>query len=211
MDVNSLLDQAKEACGVSYDKDLAPRLGVRPSAISNYRKGVSHPDAVVCATLAGLTGVPLARVLGVIGEARAISREEKAVWRKLAATAMALCLAVGFALPHKAQAAVMGFDKSTVYTLCEMPYRSTAAAWQLIDVEQSPPLQQTFASTASKVGPIFAEAPQESPRSFLYRQELVVLSAVATTVGALLVAYRQNKRYDERARRRSRRSDSCGR
>ncbi|MDV3463300.1 DUF3693 domain-containing protein [Stenotrophomonas sp. C960] len=134
MDVNSLLDQAKEACGVSYDKDLAPRLGVRPSAISNYRKGVSHPDAVVCATLAGLTGVPLARVLGVIGEARAISREEKAVWRKLAATAMALCLAVGFALPHKAQAAVTGFDKSTVYTLCEMMCRTAAAfvssAWQ---------------------------------------------------------------------------------
>ncbi|GEM_PF-630344 len=114
MDVNSLLDQAKEACGVSYDKDLAPRLGVRPSAISNYRKGVSHPDAVVCATLAGLTGVPLARVLGVIGEARAISREEKAVWQKLAATAMALCLAVGFALPHKAQAAVTGFDNAHV-------------------------------------------------------------------------------------------------
>lgn len=142
MDVNSLLDQAKEACGVSYDKDLAPRLGVRPSAISNYRKGVSHPDAVVCATLAGLTGVPLARVLGVIGEARAISREEKAVWRKLAATAMALCLAVGFALPHKAEAAVAGFDKSAVYTLCEMMYRTVVAfvssafvssAWQLID------------------------------------------------------------------------------
>lgn len=112
MDVNSLLDQAKEACGVSYDKDLAPRLGVRPSAISNYRKGVSHPDAVVCATLAGLTGVPLARVLGVIGEARAISREEKAVWRKLAATALALCLAVGFALPYKAHAAVSGFESA---------------------------------------------------------------------------------------------------
>ncbi|WP_161994217.1 hypothetical protein [Stenotrophomonas maltophilia] len=42
---------------------------MRPSAISNYRKGVSHPDAVACATLAGLTGVSLARVLGVIGEA----------------------------------------------------------------------------------------------------------------------------------------------
>lgn len=95
MDVNSLLDQAKEACGVSYDKDLAPRLGVRPSAISNYRKGVSHPDTVVCATLAGLTGVPLARVLGVIGEARAISREEKAVWRKLAATAASHGLLTG--------------------------------------------------------------------------------------------------------------------
>lgn len=126
MDVNSLLDQAKEACGVSYDKDLAPRLGVRPSAISNYRKGVSHPDAVVCATLAGLTGVPLARVLGVIGEARAISREEKAVWRKLAATAMALCLAVGFALPHKAQAAVSGFESAhAVYIM-----RNAVSGWR---------------------------------------------------------------------------------
>lgn len=131
MDVNSLLDQAKEACGVSYDKDLAPRLGVRPSAISNYRKGVSHPDAVVCATLAGLTGVPLARVLGVIGEARAISREEKAVWRKLAATAMAVCLAVGLALPGSAHTAaqsvhlgaVAAVDSATLYTLCEMSYR----------------------------------------------------------------------------------------
>jgi transcriptional regulator with XRE-family HTH domain len=130
MDVNSLLDQAKEACGVSYDKDLAPRLGVRPSAISNYRKGVSHPDAVVCATLAGLTGVPLARVLGVIGEARAISREEKAVWRKLAATAMALCLAVGFALPRDAHAAMpTAFDvaPSIHYAKCDIAGTRSAA------------------------------------------------------------------------------------
>ena len=115
----------KEACGVSYDKDLAPRLGVRPSAISNYRKGVSHPDAVVCATLAGLTGVPLACVLGVIGEARAISREEKAVWRKLAATAMALCLAVGFALPHKAQA--MAYLTRSIDACADWPLPSTAS------------------------------------------------------------------------------------
>lgn len=108
MDVNSLLDKAKEVCGVEYDKDLAPRLGVKPSAISNYRKNVSHPDPVVCATLAGLTGVPLARVLGVIGEARAISREEKAVWRKLAATAIALVMGVGLASPVHVQAAESG-------------------------------------------------------------------------------------------------------
>lgn len=104
MDVNFLLDKAKEVCGVEYDKDLAPRLGVKPSAISNYRKNVSHPDPVVCATLAGLTGIPLAKVLGVIGEARAISREEKAVWRKLAATAMMVMLLVGTLMPVHAKA-----------------------------------------------------------------------------------------------------------
>lgn len=120
--IDALLDAAKAATKSSNDSELAKALGIKPAAVSNYRRGVSLPNAVVCATLAGLTGTPLARVLGIVGEARAISSDEKAVWRKLAATAMALCLAVGFALPHKAQAAVMGFDKSAVYTLCEISY-----------------------------------------------------------------------------------------
>lgn len=132
MDVNSLLDQAKEVCGVSYDKDLAPRLGVRPSAISNYRKGVSHPDAVVCATLAGLTGVPLARVLGIIGEARAISREEKAVWRKLAATAMLIAISVGMVATPTAATASAGSDKAGMYIMSlAVVHRCSFSACQL--------------------------------------------------------------------------------
>lgn len=121
-DINSLLDACKVAAGVSSDNQLAAALGVGRSAISNYRHARALPDPVVCATIAGLSGIPLARVLGIVGEARAISREEKAVWRKLAATAMALCLAVGFTLPHRAHAAVAGFDKPTVYTLCEIEH-----------------------------------------------------------------------------------------
>jgi transcriptional regulator with XRE-family HTH domain len=112
--IDALLDAAKAATKSSNDSELAKALGIKPAAVSNYRRGVSLPNAVVCATLAGLTGTPLARVLGIVGEARAISSDEKAVWRKLAATAMALCLAVGFALPQKAQAAVPGFDNAHV-------------------------------------------------------------------------------------------------
>lgn len=97
MDINILLDKAKKMCGVTTDKDLSTRLGVTPSAVTNYRKGRALPDAVTCATLAGLTGEPLAKVLGVVGEARAISREEKAVWRKLAATAAMVLCVIGFA------------------------------------------------------------------------------------------------------------------
>ncbi|MBN4973109.1 hypothetical protein JY404_01470 [Stenotrophomonas maltophilia] len=126
--IDALLDAAKAATGASNDSELAARLGVRPSSVSNYRKGVSLPNAVVCATLAGLTGEPLVKVIGIVGEARAISREEKAVWRKLAGMAMALCLAVGFALPHKAQAADASFDKPTVYTLCEMASGASVSA-----------------------------------------------------------------------------------
>lgn len=110
--VTDLIDAARKALNVSSDAEFARQLGVSRGTIANWKSGYSLPDTVMCATLAGLTGLPLARVLGIVGEARAVSREEKAVWRKLAATAMALCLAVGFALPHKAQAAVAGFDNA---------------------------------------------------------------------------------------------------
>ncbi|WP_181453185.1 DUF3693 domain-containing protein [Stenotrophomonas maltophilia] len=102
--VTDLIDAARRALNVSSDAEFARHLGVSRGTIANWKSGYSLPDTVMCATLAGLTGLPLAQVLGIVGEARAISREEKAVWRKLAATAMALCLAVGSALPHDVQA-----------------------------------------------------------------------------------------------------------
>jgi len=120
--VTDLIDTARKALNVNSDAEFARQLGVSRGTIANWKSGYSLPDTVMCATLAGLTGLPLARVLGIVGEARAISREEKAVWRKLAATAMALCLAVGLALPSQAHAAAhvstQAFDNATVYTLC---------------------------------------------------------------------------------------------
>ncbi|WP_425515431.1 DUF3693 domain-containing protein [Stenotrophomonas indicatrix] len=56
-------------------------------------------------------------------------RRGGAVWRKLAATAVALCLAVGFALPRKAQAAATGFNKTEVYTLAQC---STRRIWTFV-------------------------------------------------------------------------------
>lgn len=87
MKIPELLDQAKQAQGFTTDMALAKALNVSRSAVSAWRNGVKTPDTVQCAALAGYTGLPLAKVLGIVGEARAISREEKAVWRKLAATA----------------------------------------------------------------------------------------------------------------------------
>ncbi|WP_425522720.1 DUF3693 domain-containing protein [Xanthomonas phaseoli] len=106
------------ATGAKNDSELASHLGIKPAAVSNYRRGVSLPNAVVCATLAGLTGEPLAKVLGVIGEARAIGSDEKAVWRRLAAGAMALVLCIGAALPGRAEAAARhGFDAHNANSL----------------------------------------------------------------------------------------------
>jgi hypothetical protein len=97
--LNELLDAIKERRNLETDSALATALGVKRQTVSNWRQGRNTPDAVACATIAGLSGEPLARVIGLAGEQRAISQEEKAVWRKLAATAMAALCAIGFALP----------------------------------------------------------------------------------------------------------------
>lgn len=110
--IDGLLDAAKAATGARNDTELAKRLGIKPAAVSNYRRGISLPNAVVCATLAGLTGEPLARVIGLVGEARAISSDEKAVWRRLAATAALLAVAILGGAQQPAHAALRGFEAS---------------------------------------------------------------------------------------------------
>lgn len=105
MEIRDLLDLAKKSQGFSTDMALAKGLGISRSAVSSWRNGISTPDTVQCAALAGYTGLPLAQVLGIVGEARAISREEKAVWRKLAATAAMLALFVAPSLIQQVQAA----------------------------------------------------------------------------------------------------------
>lgn len=94
--VAELLDAIKERRNLDTDSALAKALGVSRQTVNNWRQGRNTPDPVACATIAGLTGEPLALVLGIAGEQRAISREEKAVWRKLAATAAALMILLTF-------------------------------------------------------------------------------------------------------------------
>lgn len=107
--LNKLLDNAKESRSLKLDTELAAELGVVKSAVSNWRNGRAYPDEVACARLAKMTGEPLARVLGVVGEARAISKEAKAVWRSLASAAALLLLvgAASFPSPSAAREAGM--------------------------------------------------------------------------------------------------------
>lgn len=123
MKIDEIIDSAKAAANIESDIQFSKYLGLSKSAVANWRAGTSHPNTVACERLAGLSGIPLAKVLGIVGEARAISREEKAVWRKLAASAAAVIMFVGAALPQHAEAKNKAFSANsafTSYALCEI-------------------------------------------------------------------------------------------
>lgn len=94
--VNSLLDKCRRIRSLASDNALSKELGVTRATVSGWRHGKSQPDPVSSERIARITGEPLARVLGIVGEARAISREEKQVWRKLAGIAAMMMIAVLF-------------------------------------------------------------------------------------------------------------------
>lgn len=85
MKVADVLDQAKAANGFRSDNQLALALKTSRASVSNWRHGQHTPDEVMCEKLAVFSGIPLHRVLGIVGEARAVSPDAKRVWRKLAA------------------------------------------------------------------------------------------------------------------------------
>jgi transcriptional regulator with XRE-family HTH domain len=93
--INDLLDAIKQRRKLGTDSALAAALGVKRQTVNNWRQGRNTPDAVTCATIAGLSGEPLTLVIGIAGEQRAVSAEEKKVWRRLAATAMTVLLVCG--------------------------------------------------------------------------------------------------------------------
>lgn len=127
--VDRLLDKVKQTRSLPTDMALAAFLHVGRAAVSRWRTGLHQPDEVTCARIAEATGEPLARVLGIVGEARAKSSAAKAVWRQLAAAAC-LVLALSQAAPSQAHQRVFSGLK---YTLCEvlrrLRFRLGAVGW----------------------------------------------------------------------------------
>ncbi|MBH1651570.1 hypothetical protein I5U67_05215 [Stenotrophomonas maltophilia] len=113
MDWVEFFEKTRQAAGVESFAKLAPKLGISDGAISHYRTGKRVPQVWVVAECLKIQGHPQPEKAAIqIMKSEAQTSPERHFWKRLAATAMALCLAVGFALPHKAQAAVEGFDNA---------------------------------------------------------------------------------------------------
>jgi len=113
MDWNDFFERTRVAAKVESYSKLAPLLGITDGAIGHYRMGRRVPQVWVVADALRIQGHPEPEKQAIeIMKRAALTSPERTFWKRLAATAMALCLAVGFALPHKAQAAVAGFDNA---------------------------------------------------------------------------------------------------
>ena len=115
--INELLDAAKKARNLETDSALAAALGLHRAAVSTWRHGKNLPDPVAAAKLADMAGLPLAQVLGLVGELRALSHAEQAVWRRLRGAAALLALGVAFALPAPSYAAWRGCSADNLYLM----------------------------------------------------------------------------------------------
>jgi len=102
---NKLLDKFLETCLTKQDKEVAARLRIRQSTVSNWRAERAHPDAESIEKMAEAIGEPTGPWLAQIEADRARTPAGRKVWLRLAATlGTALAIAV-VALPHVASAA----------------------------------------------------------------------------------------------------------
>lgn len=77
------LDMAKKKLGVQSDYALAKTLGLRTTAISNYRAGRNHFDDATAIKIAHAIGLDPVEILAAMQVERAKSDEARAVWANL--------------------------------------------------------------------------------------------------------------------------------
>lgn len=105
MDWVEFFEKTRLAAGVESFAKLAPKLGISDGAISHYRTGKRVPQVWVVAECLKIQGHPQPEKAAIqIMKSEAQTSPERHFWKRLAATAMALMLAVGFSLPHDVQA-----------------------------------------------------------------------------------------------------------
>lgn len=122
MDWVEFFEKTRLAAGVESFSKLAPKLGISDGAISHYRTGKRVPQVWVVAECLKMQGHPQPEKAAIqIMKSEAQTSPERTFWKRLAASAMALALGVGFASPRDVQAAG-GFDAapSIHYAKCRM-------------------------------------------------------------------------------------------
>lgn len=78
------LDEAIRRGLAKHDSDIAAKLGVNRSAVSNWRSGTKAPDDEQAIALAQMLGKPEGELLAECAAARAKSATARAAWERIA-------------------------------------------------------------------------------------------------------------------------------
>lgn len=105
---NKLLDKYLETCLARQDKEIASRLRVRQSTVSNWRAERAHPDAESIEKMANAIGEPVGPWLAQIEAERARTPAGRQVWLRLAATLGTTLAITATVTPALLQAAYSG-------------------------------------------------------------------------------------------------------
>lgn len=76
-----LLDRARELCAPPTDYQLAKRLGISTSRLSNYRNRRSTPDNEVGFKIAKMLGIPTPEVIAYFEEDKTTDPKKLEFWR----------------------------------------------------------------------------------------------------------------------------------
>lgn len=78
----NLLTRWKEVMHLGNDSEAARKLGLRPSAIANWKNGTSHANAQSAERMAEDCGIPVLPILAAIEADRAANAETRRVWAR---------------------------------------------------------------------------------------------------------------------------------
>lgn len=105
----SYLEEALERMGNEPDKKKAERLKLTPTALSNYRTGVSRMDNFACIMVGRYLGIDPMKIMAACEEERAKTEEKQEFWRNFRSTLSGLGIAAALgatmtAAPEQAHA-----------------------------------------------------------------------------------------------------------
>jgi transcriptional regulator with XRE-family HTH domain len=80
MKIAELLDETKNALGISSDGELARALGIDKRRVSNYRLEERAPDEFVCLKIAEALGKPLDSIIATVKATSEKDETRRKVW-----------------------------------------------------------------------------------------------------------------------------------
>lgn len=123
--VEAYMDAAKAAHGIRSDRELGRRVGVGPTAPTNWRTKKAWPADATMLRLADLAGIDPAEALMDLNKWRADSPTVKSVYERIAhrlagaIAALAIIGGVGYGTAGPADARVGDAGGMSKYTLCD--------------------------------------------------------------------------------------------